>query len=64
MSKKTFAVEFLKDVNYVGFIEADNWREAQTRFFEEGFSVLEDIRAIDMEVRLIEITDEEVHKRD
>ena len=66
MSAKTFAVEFIKDVSYVGFIEAANWREAQTRFFEEGFSVLEGIRAIDIDVRLVEITDaeEEVHKRD
>ena len=66
MSKKTFVIEYRKDVNYVGFVDADSWQEAQSRFFEEGFSILEDVRAVDTDVMLIEIEayDESGHERE
>ena len=56
MSKR-FAIEYTKKMSYVGYIKAENWREAQTRFFNEGPVILEDHYISGSDITLYSVED-------
>lgn len=56
MSKR-FAIEYTKSVTYVGFVTADHWTEAQTRFFDEGPDILEKPYITGSDIRLNGVED-------